>query len=211
MILYSLMLTFEEYLRSTAEKGGLINTLFEERLFALVGILERIAAPLAAEQVPYEVIGGMAVMVQVQRVDPSEVRLTKDIDIMIRRSDLERVKQVAESNGFTFGHAAGLYTLLPHGEVKAKNAIHLVFSGERTAATQAVLNPPIRPEYVSVHETEVAVIPVADLLAMKLSNNRDIDRVHIRDLDSVGLITLQIENALPPILLSRLQEIRSNP
>lgn len=211
MILYSPMLTFEQYLRSTAEKGGLINTLFEERLFGMVGILERIAAPLAAEQVPYEVIGGMAVMVQVQRVDPAEVRLTKDIDIMILRSDLERVKQVAERHGFTFRHAAGLDMLLPHGEVKARNAIHLVFSGERTAATQAVPNPPLRPEYVSVHETDIAVIPVRDLVEMKLSNNRDIDRVHVRDLDSVGLITPQIESALPAILFSRLQEIRSNP
>jgi len=29
---------------------------------------------------------------------------------------------------------------------------------------------------------------VADFVAMKLSNNRDIDRVHVRDLDSAGLI-----------------------
>ena len=41
------MLTFAQFLRDTAEKGGSVNTLFEEQLFALVGMLERIAAPLA--------------------------------------------------------------------------------------------------------------------------------------------------------------------
>jgi hypothetical protein len=55
----------------------------------------------------------------------------------------------------------------------------------------------------------VAVIPVMDLVRMKLSNNRDIDRVHIRDLDSTGLITPEIESELPSLLAARLQDIRS--
>jgi len=54
------------------------------------------------------------------------------------------------------------------------------------------------------------VIPVADLVLMKLSNNRDIDRVHVRDLDSVGLITSEVERTLPPVLHARLQEIRGS-
>ena len=44
---------------------------------------------------------------------------------------------------------------------------------------------------------------------MKLSNNRDIDRVHVRDMDSVGLVTADIENSLPPVLHARLLETRS--
>jgi len=59
-----------------------------------------------------------------------------------------------------------------------------------------------------VHGVEVAVIPVVDLVRMKLSNNRDIDRVHIRDLDSTGLISAKIERGLPSLLRARLQEIR---
>ena len=161
------MLTFEQFLCTTAEKGRLINILFEEHFFAL------------------------------------------DVDIMIHRSDLARVKEVAGRHGFIFRHSAGPDMLLPHGETKAKNAIHLVFSGEKTAPAQALPNPPLRPQYISVHGMEIAVIPVLDLVRMKLSNNRDIDRVHIRDLDSVGLITPQIEQSLPPVLLSRLREIRS--
>ena len=202
------MPSFEQFLQDTIEKGGSINTLFEERLFALVGTLERIAKPLGAEKIPYELIGGGAVMVHVNRREPSAVRNTKDIDIMVHRSDLERIKQVAQRHGFTFRHA-GLDMLLPPGETEARNAVHLIFTGEKVRPNQAVANPPLRPEHLSVHGVEVAVIPVVDLVQMKVSNNRDIDRVHVRDLDLVGLITPDVEKALPPVLRSRLQEIRS--
>jgi hypothetical protein len=204
------MQPFEEFVAKSVQEGKYINTMFEEHLFALVGALERIALPLASEGVPYEMIGGGAVMVHVNRVDPSAVRNTKDIDIMIHRADLERVIETAQRHGFTFRHAAKLDMLLPPGETKARNAIHLIFSGEKTSPTQSVVNPPLRPEYLSLHGVAVAVIPVADLVQMKISNNRDIDRVHVRDLDSVGLITEQIERGLPVLLRERLQEIRES-
>jgi hypothetical protein len=188
------MLQFEQFLRHTAERGGSINTLFEEHLFALVGTLERIARPLSGEKIPYELIGGGAVMVHVNRVDPSAVRLTKDLDIMVRRADLDRITALAPEQGFPFG-----------GTV-----VRLIFTGEKVKPNQTVPNPPLRPEHLSVHDVEVAVIPVADLIVMKLSNHRDIDRVHVRDLDSVGLVTAEVENALPPVLRFRLQEIRGN-
>jgi len=202
-------MTFAQFLHATAEKGGAINTLFEDQLFALVGTLERIARFLAAEQIRYELVGGGAVMVQVNRVEPSAVRNTKDVEIMIHRDDLEKIKHTAQRHGFTFRHAAGLDMLLPPGETKARNAIHLIFSGEKATAGQALPNPPLRPEHLSMHGVEVAVIPVQDLVQMKLSNNRDIDRVHVRDLDSVGLITAEVEKALPSVLSARLEEIRS--
>src|ERR1700692_3638103 len=103
-----LMLALEQYLRDTAAAGGAINTMFEERIFALVGILERIAVPLDAARIPYELIGGGAVMVHVDRIDNSAVRNTKDLDIMVNRADLDRIRTVAEQNGFTFRRAAGL-------------------------------------------------------------------------------------------------------
>jgi hypothetical protein len=204
------MLTFEQFIRNTVERGGSVNTLFEERLFALVGTLEGLAEPLNSEKIPYELIGGGAVMVHVNRVEPSAVRNTKDLDIMVDRRDLDRIKEVAVEHGFTFRHSVGLDMLLPRGETQARNAVHLIFSGEKVKPNQVVANPPIRPEYLEIHGVAVAVIPVHDLVQMKLSNNRDIDRVHVRDMDSVGLITPELEETLPHILIARLREIRSN-
>jgi len=99
--------------------------------------------------------------------------------------------------------------LLPRGETKARSGVHLVFTGEKVRPNQALPNPRLRPEYLSVHGVEVAVIPVVDLVRMKLTSHRDIDRVHIRDLDSTGLITAKLERGLPSVLRARLQEIRS--
>ena len=204
------MESFEQYLGEIVETGRSINTLFEERIFALVGTLEKIAIPLAAEKIEYELIGGGAVMVHVNRVDSSSIRNTKDLDIMIRRSDFERIKDVAARYGFTFRHAAGLDMLLPAGEIKAKNAVHLVFTGEKVRPTQIMPNPPLRPELISIHGVDVAVISVLDLVQMKLSNHRAIDQVHVDDLDQVGLITPEVEESLSEFLHERLREIRSN-
>jgi hypothetical protein len=45
---------------------------------------------------------------------------------------------------------------------------------------------------------------------MKPSNNRDFERVHVDDLDLAGLVTPEVESALPAALFDRLQEIRRN-
>ena len=55
----------------------------------------------------------------------------------------------------------------------------------------------------------VLLIAVADLVRMKLTSFRLRDRVHLQDLDSVGLITDDIEAALPETLRERLRELRT--
>ena len=184
--------------------------MYEQQLFALVGTLERIATPLTTAKIPYELIGGGAVMVHVNRADSSAVRNTKDIDIMVHRADLDRIKEVAGQHGFTFRHVAGVDMLMPRGGTKARNAILLVFTGEKVRPAQVVPNPPLDPEHLSIHGVEVSVMSLPDLVQMKLSNNRDIDRVHVDDMDLVGLITPEVEGVLPALLYARLQEIRSN-
>src|SRR5579871_3023647 len=98
--------TFAQFLADSAQKGRWINVMFEERLFALVGTLENIAIALRSAQIPFELIGGAAIMVHVNRVEPSAVRNTKDLDIMVHRADLERINM-----------------LIPPGETQASNAV----------------------------------------------------------------------------------------
>ncbi len=197
---------FDQFLEEMASKGEAVNLVFEERLFNLVGILHRITDPLTAADVTYEVIGGLAVLIHVEEADPTHSMLTRDVDIMIGRSDLKRVISVAESQGFRFRHAAGMDMLL-YGD-KAINAVHLLFSGEKVKPGQVVPNPALSPERKRLKGQEVWVIPVADLVRMKLSANRDKDRVHIRSLDAAGLITPEIERGLPESLRARLQHVR---
>jgi hypothetical protein len=197
---------FHRFLEETAARGEVVNLVFEERLFNLVGILQKIADPLTAARIPYEVIGGLAALIHVEEADPTHSVLTRDADILIDRSNLDRVVAVAESQGFRFRHVAGVDMLL-YGE-KAVNAVHLVFSGEKVKPSQLIPNPPLAPERKTVKGQQVWVIPVADLVRMKLSANRDKDRVHLRSLDAAGLIGPEIERGLPESLRARLQHVR---
>jgi hypothetical protein len=202
------MLTFTQFLRDTADRGEAVNLVFEQRLFDLAGILHKITGPLMAEGVPHELIGGLAVLVHVEEANPEHSTLTRDVDLMIRRSDLERVTQIAARHGFRFRHAAGLDMLLYGETSSARNAVHLLFSGEKVRPNQATPNPPIQPEKKSILGADVFIVPVADLARMKLSAYRDKDRVHIRSMDAAGLITAELEKALPVELKARLQHIR---
>ncbi|MDQ6664427.1 MAG: hypothetical protein M3Z23_08540, partial [Acidobacteriota bacterium] len=123
---------------------------------------------------------------RVEQVDRDQIMLTRDVDIMIRRSDLDRVKEASERYGFR---------------------LRLICSGERVRPDQAP-NPALAPEQIIVHGGEVAVIAVADLVRMKLNSYRDKDRVHVRGMDAARLITLEVERGLPEQLRARLQIIR---
>ena len=99
--------------------------------------------------------------------------------------------------------------MLTYGPTEsAKNAVHLVFSGEKVSPSQAIPNPPIKPALKHVHGKEVSVISIVDLIRMKLSAYRLKDQVHIKAMDAAGLITFDIENTLIPELAARLKNIR---
>ena len=51
--------------------------------------LLRATAALDADRVPYAVAGGNAVANWVSRVDTTAIRFTQDVDILIRRSELD--------------------------------------------------------------------------------------------------------------------------
>jgi hypothetical protein len=202
------MQTFEQFLSEAASGGELVNTLFEERLFRLVGVLHKITGVLASEQISHELIGGLAVLVHVEEAAPEYSVLTRDVDLMVRRADLERIKDVAARNGFRFRHAAGV-DMLTYGDTgNSRAAVHLVFSGEKIRPQYSFPAPPIQPERKQILGADVLVIPVADLLKMKLTSFRDKDRVHVRSMDAAGLLTPAVEKTLPPELPARLKQIR---
>ena len=56
----------------------------------------------------------------------------------------------------------------------------------------------------------ILVAPVSDVVRMKLTSFRLKDKVHIQDLDGVGLITPEIEAGLSDLLRARLAEVRAS-
>jgi hypothetical protein len=175
-----------------------------EQLFDRVRQLHQI---LKAAGVPYRIVGGLAVFIHVSERNPLRARLTSDVDAAIRREDLPAVVAAADKAGWLHRHVAGVDMLVDAEQPKARSAVHFVF-----------LNEKVRPDYLeavpeSPPETTregVLLAPVADLVHMKLTSYRLKDRVHIQDMDAVGLITPEIEAELPDLLRARLEEVRAS-
>ncbi len=97
--------------------------------------------------------------------------------------------------------------LIDEAELRARSAVQLLFLNERVRPEYAEAVPASAPEKTS---EGILVAPVVDLVRMKLTSYRLKDRVHIQDLDGVGLIGLEIERQLPKLLWERLEEIRAS-
>ncbi len=169
-------------------------------------VLRRMTKAFHAGGVPYRVVGGLAVFLHVDQKDPLKARFTRDVDVAVARSDLEVVKKAAETEGFSFRHVAGIDMLVDAEKPRVRSAIHLVFVGEKVRPEHVEAAPDFSEPVNSIEGTLVA--PVADLVRMKLTSFRLRDQVHIQDMDSVELITPEIENALSETLLRRLDQVR---
>ena len=170
--------------------------------------LLRATAALDQAGVLYAVAGGHAVAAWVARVDESAARNTRDVDILIRRDDLEAAKSALENAGFLYRHSAGVDLFLDGPAAKARDAVHVVFAGEKVRPHELLPNP-------DVTESEKAdrfrVLSLPALVRVKLTAFRDKDRTHLRDLLEVGLIDATWAKGLPPELAARLQTLIDTP
>jgi len=180
---------------------------YDRHVEQIFEVLLRVTRALADAGIPYRVVGGFAVFLHISERDPLAARMTRDIDLAVDRRDLERLRQAVRPLGLEYRHAAAVDMLVDAAEPRARSAVHLVFVGEkvRKEYPEAVpgFSPPVKtPE-------GVLLAPVADLVRMKLTSYRLKDRVHLEDLEAVGLITPEIEAQLPGALLERLRELRA--
>jgi hypothetical protein len=152
--------------------------LVRERLLRSTAALERAG-------VPYAVAGGNAIALWVARIDVTAVRNTADVDLLVRRQDLDKIKEAMAAAGFEYRYSAGLDMFLDGPAGKARDAVHLMFAGELVRPGEPVPNPEVTE---SESGEEYRVLGLRALVRVKLTAFRDKDRVHLRDLLDVGLI-----------------------
>lgn len=170
--------------------------------------LRKVTAALDAAGVPYAVVGGNAVASWVGRVDQGATRATKDVDILVRRSDTPRVSAVITGLGFAREDLRDIVLFIDPDEPSKKSGVHLVWAGEKIRPSYTVLSPTVEE---AVRDPEgFLVIDLPALVRMKLTSFRDIDRVHIADMLSVGLIDARVRAPLPQDLIARLAEIEAS-
>lgn len=170
--------------------------------------LRRVATALNLSGIPYAIIGGNAVQHWVSQVDESVVRNTRDVDILINRHDLAVVIEALSAAGFQYRESAGLAMFLDGPEAKARDAVHVVFAGERVRPDHPEPAPTIDN---AVPMLEARTIPLESLVRMKLNSFRDKDRVHLRDMISIGMIDQQWLAQLIPEHQSRLKQLLDDP
>jgi len=170
--------------------------------------LRRATAALEAAGVPYAVVGGNAVAAWVATIDPAAVRNTQDVDILLRRDDLDAAERALVAVGFARRQVAGITMFLDGPGAKPRDAVHVVIAGEK-----------VRPEYASptpdvsdaVKQDDFRVVALEMLVRMKLTSYRDKDKTHLRDMLELGLIDQAWTARLPSDLAGRLQSLIDTP
>lgn len=170
--------------------------------------LHRAARALEAGNVPYAVVGGNAVAAHVVKVGKGSVRNTRDVDVMIRRADLEQAKSAMAAAGFAYGQSYGIDFFLGGPDSKPSEGVYLTFAGELVKKDDPIPGPEVAE---SERGAVFQILSLEALVRMKLFANRDKDRTHIRDLIGVGLIDAAWPDRFPEVLAERLRQILANP
>src|SRR5260221_14232190 len=112
--------------------AGLVG--WERALMAAEKVKERLRRATKALDdagVPYAVAGGNAVAEWVGRIDEDAVRNTRDVDILIRRTDLPTARAALEAAGFIYYHLLDIDTFIDGPQGKPSGGVHILFAGEK--------------------------------------------------------------------------------
>jgi hypothetical protein len=197
--------------RYTAQTVGMNGDILDRMERAVAKVRERLLRATAALNragVPYAVVGGNAVASWVATVDEGAVRTTRDIDLLVRRSDLPAITAALEQAGFVYDELLDVVMFRDGEEGKPSEAVHLLFAGEKTRSDHLLPAPEIQTVDDPANFRVIALEP---LLSMKLMSNRRKDQVHVLDMIGVRLIDASWLTKLPPELADRLKQILDTP
>jgi hypothetical protein len=170
--------------------------------------LRRATRALDGAGVPYAVAGGNAVAEWVGRIDEDAVRNTRDVDLLVRRSDLPAVRSALEAVGFIYHQLLDVDRFIDGPQGKPSGGVHLLFASEKVRPEDYYPLPDLDQ---SERAVEFQVANLEALVRMKLIAFRRKDQVHLLDLIGVGLLDTSWPARLPPPLGARLQQLLDDP
>lgn len=172
--------------------------------------LLRVTSQLNSDNIPYAVVDGNAVMAWVSTVDDEAVRNTKDVNIMLRREDLQHAIESLGKIGFIYRKMIGIDMFLEGPSDRARTAVHVVFANERVKEHETVLNPDVS-DAVCAPDEGFYVLSLEKLVQIKLTAFRDKERTHLRDFIELGMIDTSWLSKYPAELSKNLQFLFDNP
>jgi hypothetical protein len=168
----------------------------------------RATAALEAAKIPYAVAGGNAVAAWVSRVDRAAVRNTQDVDILVRRDDLDRITVALEAAGFVRATVMGVVCFIDGPSGSPRDAVHLLFANEKVRESYPLPTADVTEQ---VQAEDYSVVSLEALVRMKLNSFRRKDQVHVLDLISLGLVDATWIPRLIPEHAARLQQLLDDP
>lgn len=177
--------------------------------------LRRATSALEEAGIAYAVIGGNAVAAWVSRIDDSVVRATRDVDLLVRREDMDAIRSAMERAGFLhrsvsiLGGKGRIEMFLDGPRAKVRDAVHLIFASEKVGEDSIEPSPSV--DRIDPANSEFRLLDLEALVTMKLTSYRDKDRVHLRDMLEIGQIDETWLDRVPPSLRDRLQALIDDP
>jgi hypothetical protein len=197
--------------RWTARVVGMKQDILDRMERAVATVRERllrVTTALNQVGVPYAVVGGNAVASWVATVDEGAVRTTRDIDLLVRRSDLAAITEALAQAGFVRDELLDVVMFRDGAEGKPSEAVHLLFAGEKSRPDHLLPAPEIQ---TVADPANFPVLALESLVLMKLMSNRRKDQVHLQDMIGVRLIDQSWLAKLPAELADRLKQILDTP
>src|SRR5258706_5987829 len=114
--------------RWTAQTVGMGVEILDRMERAVAKVRDRLLRATAALNqagIPYAVVGGNAVASWVATIDEGAVRNTRDVDVLVRRTDLPGVTAALEQAGFVRDEVLDVVMIRDRVDGKPSEAIHL--------------------------------------------------------------------------------------
>lgn len=168
------------------------------RLLWSVGLLENLG-------MEYALSGDHAVVEWIASVDPSAVRSTPEVELLIRAEDVAKIRQVIQSHGYLGRRRQSELLFVDTSDCKVRKAIQFVVASESASTDHT---PSIQDRQML---GSFWVLTLEALVRTNLARYRTLDRLRLRDLIDVGLVDSSWISRLPADLARRLQQILDTP
>lgn len=161
--------------------------------------------------VPHAVIGGLALSAHLARAHRLAERATQDLDILLRKVDLEAAKKALSPLGYRYRKVLRLHAFMPlRRGAHFVEGVHVIWAGEKVRPEYLHPTPELNDEDRELDAGGVCYLSLPALLKMKLTSLRAKDITHVQDLIQWKLLTPKIEASLPVDLRERLRKIKQD-
>ena len=170
--------------------------------------LDRACEALRTADVPYAVVGGNAVAAWVATIDDGAVRNTRDVDLLLNETDLDRATEALAGVGFIRDKVMDVTLFLDGPDGKPSQGIHILLAGRKVKQDHISPTPEVS-QFIDFEGKRI--VELVALIRMKLNSNRRKDQTHLLDMIHVGLIDASWPARFEPVLAERLQALIDDP